>query len=301
MATSGVAAALIAALGWAVATALFRDAGREIPPLVLNLLKGLIASSLMAGVLLLRGHPLQVPGGGLLVVLLLSGVVGIGIGDTAYLKALGGIGVRRVLLLELLAAPVAAIASWMFIAEVLDLLSLMGILLTLSGVSLVIGFRGQTAGQLPTKGVPPAMLMLGLLAALCQGLGAVMARYVLEASQILPLTAALLRLSAGTVWLLVLLSGRRGWLSSLGRLSGEAWRRLLAASLLGTFLGLWLQQLALDRLPAGIAQTLLSTSPLFALVLAAAAGRKAPFAAWLGTAVALAGIALLALRQSALQ
>lgn len=74
-------------------------------------------------------------------------------------------------------------------------------------------------------------------------------------------------------------------------------KRLLAALVLaafgGTYLGIWLQQVALKYTPAGIAQTLGATSPLFVLPVVAALGEVISIRAVLGVAIAIGGIALI--------
>jgi drug/metabolite transporter (DMT)-like permease len=65
------------------------------------------------------------------------------------------------------------------------------------------------------------------------------------------------------------------------------------AALLGTYLGIWLQQISFKYTPAGIAQALLATSPLFVLPLAAASGDRISWRAILGVLVAIGGIWLL--------
>lgn len=87
-------------------------------------------------------------------------------------------------------------------------------------------------------------------------------------------------------------------------------KRLLAALVLAAFggtylrggrerilpahsLGIWLQQVALKYTPAGVAQTLGATSPLFVLPVVAARGEAISIRAVLGVAIAIGGIALI--------
>jgi drug/metabolite transporter (DMT)-like permease len=287
----GMFAALAAALGWATATALFRNAGREISPHVLNLLKGLLASSVMLLVLLLRSDEIELPAGGPFSILLLSGLIGIGIGDTAYFTALKSLGVRRVLLMELLAVPFATLIALVALGEQLSGLELAGILIVLSGVSLVVA-RGLGERQ-GMPAVSTAGIMAGALAAACQGGGVVLARGAMVSANLDPLLAALIRLSGGSMLLVLILLLRGSSSVSVRTGLQKVWKALIGATLLGTFLGIWLQQIALKELPAGLAQTLLSTSPLFALVLAALSGRRSGLLAWSGAIIALVGILLL--------
>jgi drug/metabolite transporter (DMT)-like permease len=109
------------------------------------------------------------------------------------------------------------------------------------------------------------------------------------------LWSAAVRLAAGVAVLLVALAlarrpPGRWWKAGAAR---GLWGPLLAAVVLGTYLALWLQQISLKLVPAGIAQTLIATSPLFVLPLAAWAGEKVSARAVAGAAVALGGVALL--------
>jgi drug/metabolite transporter (DMT)-like permease len=66
-----------------------------------------------------------------------------------------------------------------------------------------------------------------------------------------------------------------------------------ALKFIGTLLGLWLQQASLRFAPAGIAQTLLATRPLFVLPIAAWMGEAVSVRAILGAALSVAGVGLL--------
>ncbi|MCK7522700.1 MAG: DMT family transporter [Ignavibacteriales bacterium] len=61
----------------------------------------------------------------------------------------------------------------------------------------------------------------------------------------------------------------------------------------GTFLGIFLQQLSLQRIPAGITQTLIATSPIFVLPISALLGEKIGIRAVLGALLAIIGVALI--------
>jgi len=71
--------------------------------------------------------------------------------------------------------------------------------------------------------------------------------------------------------------------------------RVLVATLLGTYVALFLMMAGVAFAPASIAAVLLSTSPVFSLVLEAAVfGRPPTLRGWVGTAAAVAGVAILA-------
>jgi drug/metabolite transporter (DMT)-like permease len=113
-----------------------------------------------------------------------------------------------------------------------------------------------------------------------------------------PLQAAALRLAGAVLVMLPLLPGlgmllRRRWGP---RPAQVRWLLLLAATLLGTVAGIALQQLALARLPVGLAVSLLSTSPVMAVLLAGAEGDRPGWRGWAAALLVLAGMALLLLQ-----
>ncbi|WP_017298431.1 DMT family transporter [Nodosilinea nodulosa] len=288
----GELAALMAAGLWAMATVMFGRLGKALPPLGLNLAKGAIALVLLTLTLLLLGQNTagldrQTTG-----LLALSGGIGIGLGDTAYFATINRLGPRRALLLETLSTPLAALLALVVLQETLTPQAWLGIGLTLAGVGWVIAERvpsGVTPGRVDFRGV-----CYGILAALGQATGAVLSRAALADTAVDPLWSSLLRLTGGCVIILGILRYQGSVAGALRPLRSP--RLLLGvaiAAVLGTYLAIYLQQMALKYAATGVAQALTSTSPLFVLPLAVALGDRVSLRAAAGAGVALAGIAIL--------
>ena len=296
----GELAALGGALLWAVASVLYRRAGEQVPPRELNLLKGLLGAGLLALTAWALRDPFPAAQPWAIGLLLLSGALGIGLGDTAYFQALNDLGARQALLIGILAPPAAALIAWAALGEALRPAAWAGIVLTVAGVAWVVTERGtdEPGASSPLAAHRARGIGAGLLAALAQAGGAVLSRAALDGTQVSPLWSAVLRLAAGVGVLVVWLAVARRPLGGFrarerrGRLWG-LWGVLLGAILLGTYLALWLQQVSLQRVPAGIAQTLFATSPLFVLPLAAWTGERVSPRAIVGVVVALGGVGLL--------
>ena len=62
---------------------------------------------------------------------------------------------------------------------------------------------------------------------------------------------------------------------------------------IGTFLGIWLQQISLKYTAAGVAQTLFATSPLFVIPIVIFTGERVSLRAILGAMLSLVGVGLL--------
>ena len=285
-------AALTAAFLWALSTVLFGQLGKSLSPLVLNLAKGVVAIALIGITLLLQANlQPQLPGTAV-VWLLLSGAIGIGLGDTAYFMALSFLGARRVLLMESLAPPLTALLALLFLREQLSAIAWIGIFLTLSGVAWVVSERVPAhQGTSPHSGKG---IGWGLLAALGQASGAVMSREALADTVVDPLWGGFLRIVAGVIVLMFLVGVRQQLAIQLLPLrSRQVILLVVIAAFLGTYLAIWLQQISFKYTPAGIAQALLATSPLFVLPIAALIGDRVTWRAVLGVLVAIGGIWLL--------
>ena len=286
----GEIAALSAALLWAISSVVYSRLGLKIAPLQLNFYKGIIAIALIVITLWLQGVvsiDLLSP---TVILLSLSGAIGIGLGDTAYFAALNSLGARRTLLLETSSPPIGALLALIFMGEQLNSSTWSGILLTILGIAWVISERNSSDRvRISRQG-----LIWGILAAIAQAVGAVISRYALVNSDITPLQSTLVRLTGGTLIVICLLLIPRLKRSPITwQLSWRSLGIIAIAATGSTYLGIWLQQTSLKFAPTGIAQTLLATSPLFVLPIVMLQGEKISWRAILGVGVSLGGIALM--------
>ncbi len=289
----GELAALTAACFWAIASVLYSRAGANIPPIVLNLIKGLVAIALLLLTILLGGQLLPEIDLQTLGLLLVSGMVGLGLGDTAFFTTLQKLGPRRTLLMETLAPPLAAIFAWIFLGETISATAWCGILLIILGVAWVVTERVQGGGG--DRGDYLHGISWALVAELSQATGAILSRQALSTTGISPLWSTLLRLVGGTLILLLWVGvARPEWqISWEGGRSRRTLITIFLAIVIGTYFGIWLQQTALKFTAVGIAQALSATSPLWVLPFAVWMGDKLSFRSVLGVIIALMGIALL--------
>lgn len=289
----GEVAALSAAFIWAVASVVYTNVGRTLSPLMLNLVKGLIAIALLIVTLLLTGQLLPEFNPALMGLLLASGALGIGLGDTAYFEALNCLGPRRSLVLEALAPPIAALLAQLFLGENLNPLAWLGIGLTVVGVTWVVLEQTSTLPNFQPR--PLRGIGCGVLAAIAQAGGAVLSRAALVNTDISPLWSTFIRLAAGLLILLIWLLLQEHRVQELKPL--RSWQLLsvvAGTAFVSTYLGIWLQQLSLKYAPTGIAQALSATSPIFVIPIAAVVlqERVSPQAI-LGAMLALNGVWLL--------
>lgn len=282
----GALAALAAALCWTLASSLWRRLPTSLSGAELNLLKNWLALAMLLP--LVVGRPWPVAHGPLLL-LALSGVLGIALGDSLYFAALRRLGTRRTLTIDAGGPAVASLGGMVWLAEVPEPLHWLGLGLITVALLLVAGQRSGDAltGQQQMQG-----LVLALGALLCGSAGALVSRAALRDAAFDPLQSALVRVLAAGLVLLPLLRGwrTRGWGP---RPPLRRWPLGLLATLLGTTAGIALQQLALQRLPGGIAVALLATAPLMAIPLAHLEGDRPGWRGWLAGLLALSGVSAL--------
>ena len=225
----------------------------------------------------------------------LSGVIGIVIGDTFFFRSLQILGPRRALMMATFSPLFAVAIGWVVLGEALLPLQIVGVLTTAVGIVIVISERrGRQEALDLYPGTPTAGVLLGLGAAVCQAAGGTISKMGMIVDDCSPLEASLIRMIFAAVGTMLILALRRKTQEFFRAfLKWEELRKILLASAIGTWLGIWLSQVAFKETQVGIAQTLLSTSPLFAIPLVRIIqGHKASALAIAGTLVAVIGIAL---------
>lgn len=286
----GEIAALTVALCWAIAARMFKVLGASFSPLSLNFWKGMVAIALLLVVTQLFLPPVNLPVSAY-GWLLLSGVVGIGIGDTCFFQALNKIGdTQSVLITETLAPIFTALLAMVWIAEWLTWQQWLGIALVLVSVDMVVKVRRKTQLHL----FAPSGYIYAAIAAVCQAVGAVISRDILTTYTFLDaFNASLVRLTGGLLIIVLLMAVmKKRWLPQSDE-PARMWRMFALATLLGTAAALYLQMVAFANAKAGVVQTLIATSAVMSLAVAWVVGEKAGKATVFWSFGALAGVAVL--------
>ena len=222
-----------------------------------------------------------------------SAVIGILIGDTFYFRSLQILGARLALILTTIAPIFGALLGWAILGEKTSWLGYGGILLTIAAIAWVISERGaeQERPQIyPGEFVPG--LVCGIIAALCQAIGMVASKAGLENCE--PLQGSFIRILAAllcSITLSILVGKARQAVSSLADFNNV--RLIVPAGLMGAWLGIWFSLIAAKYTNVAVSTTLLSTSPIFSLPLAAIfSGQRFSWRAIVGTLLTVAGVSL---------
>ncbi len=289
---TGPLACLASAALWAFAVTLFRPLIRRYGPWKVNLGKGSIALAAFVLTLAALGQ-LRVPspaegmGGTQWLTLIGAATLGMTLGDTLILASAHSIGAQRTFLIQCLSPIASSLLAFFFLQESLTLLQGLGILLTITGLSLVIRMDRAEKRPVNRRGY-----LMALGAMLCQSLGIVLNKPSLQVMDAAPNAALRIAISlVGIFALLHLLDGKRDAPPLLRDRS--SFLRLLVASLLGTFLGFFLFILGIQNTKAGIASALTSTTPIFAIPFAwILEGTRPQARSILGTLVTVSGAIL---------
>lgn len=282
--------ALAAALGWGVAIILFKLSGRQLGPFALNLYKNTLVLVLLVPTIAVV-HGTAWPGIGWwpLAILLFSGFIGIGIADTLYFQALNQLGPSRTAIGGTLLTPGVILLSFTFLGERLSTLQVAGAVLTMVGVGIVNYRRPRQSldDAAQRRGFWAIVAAMALMAA-----GIVMTKPLLETEPFLWVVE--IRVVGGVAGMLLmgLVQGRLRAVAAEYRAARD-WGMTTLAAFVGTYVAMLLWLAGYKYADASIAAVLNETSAVFAIVLAAVFLReRLNRRQWLGSAVAVAGVAL---------
>jgi drug/metabolite transporter (DMT)-like permease len=250
---------------WALAVVLFRRSGETLPAFELNLFKNVLATALMVPtILLVHGPVLPAYSPAEWGVVLLSGLIGIAIADTWYLRALNLMGASRTGVVGMLFSPFVVLLSVLFLAETLRLLQYLGFIVVLAGVLLVTWHRNRQEVSLRALRLGVAF---GAASVMLMAIGIVMVKPILETHAFLWTVG--LRLAAGSAGMLLYVSLSRGWQRMLIHYRApQPWPTVIFASVMGSYVSmiLWLAGYKLTQ--ASIASVLNETASAFIVVFA---------------------------------
>ncbi len=300
----GEAAALATALLWSFTSIFFSEAGKRIGAFKVNKLRLLIAVLIYGVVLMIKtGSP--VPGGigqAALWWLCLSSLIGLVIGDSMLFKAFVVLGPRLTTLIFASSPIMATIIAWIFLDEQLGRWDLLGIAITIAGVTWVVAERRYSNDRRVHEGHPDsasfaAGILLALGGSLGQAAGLVTSKQaMLNVGEVVgPFEASYIRMlfALAAIGLIALLRRQIGATARVVK-NREAMSLVFGGAMVGPFLGVWLSLVAVSLIPAGIAATLNATVPVFVIPLVVLIYKeKVSPRAIVGSLVAVGGVALL--------
>ncbi len=222
----------------------------------------------------------------------ISGVIGFTIGDTLLFRGYVLIGPRLTMLLMSLAPIFGAILAWVFLDESLKFIEILAILITISGIVIVINDKKEGAGD---GKVFSSGIIYGIGAAFCQALGYFASKKGLMYNEFSALSGNLIRIMFGSffIWLIALLQKEAR--NTIGKLKNKrADIAILGGAVFGPFIGVWFSLIAIQHTYVGIASTLMALPPVILIPLSNWIFKeKITYLAIIGTIISVFGVALI--------
>ncbi len=262
----GETAAFTTAALWALAVILFKKSGESVNPIALNFFKSVLGAVLLVPTLMIVREPLvrDAPASDYLL-LLFSGVLGVGIADSMFFKSLNLLGAGMSAIVDCLYSPFIIILSISFLGERLGLLQVLGVFLILSAVltAATPGGRGALSRRDLVRGI-----CWGASAMLAMAVGVVMIKPLLNRSPLLWVTEIRMLGGAAVLFFIMLFhKNRREMAGSL--LAVKNWRYTLTGSVLGGYVCVILWLAGMKFTQASTASALNQTSNIFIFIFAA--------------------------------
>jgi len=258
----GELAAIITAICWTFTSLSFEAAGKKVGSMPVNIIRLVIAIVLLGTLQFFRFGYFFPQGADAFqwLWLSISGLVGFVIGDMLLFQAFVVIGARISMLVMALSPPLAALFGWVILGEELTLAHVIGMLITMLGISIVIlgkPIKGKRIEmKYPVKGV-----LLAFGGATGQGLGLVLSKYGMGDYD--PASATMIRVIAGTIGFALLFIFTGHWPKVIGALKhGIALVFISIGAFFGPFLGVSFSLFAVQNTTTGVASTIMAIVPV---------------------------------------
>lgn len=258
----GEFAALLTALCWTATALAFESASLKVGSIAVNLIRLLLAFIFLSIFsYLTRGYLLPTDAtSNAWIWLSISGIIGFVIGDLFLFESYTIIGSRIAMLIMTTVPPITAILSWAMLGETLSLFNLFGMLLTISGISLVILNREKGEKSIKIKHSIKGLLF-AFIGAIGQSIGLVFSKIGMGSYN--AFAATQIRVIVGIIGFSILITMWKKW-NNVGAavININAMKRIGIGSIFGPFLGVSLSLYAVQHTHAGIASTIMSIVPV---------------------------------------
>ncbi len=285
----GFIAAISAVLSWTFACSVWRRESKNLLPRQINIYKNVLASIFFLPVALTINWVSDLTS---IFVLMISGIVGISIGDTLYINSLKIIGTRKTLSFEALTPIIATTLGALSINEIYPQRVWIGSLIVSFSLLMIVRqntFQKEEASETNILGI-----LCALGSVFCAVFAALLSRIILISSTLTPLQTTEIRLISASMFLFFIFKKDFIELLNNRSITKNKNSNLILSTLLGTNLGILFQQIVFKFLPIGIGWTLLSLSPIFALFISKIEGDQInkltifySFLSFFGVAIAL--------------
>ena len=257
----GEIASILTAICWALSALFFQRAGAKVGSLSVNIIR-IFLGILFLGVTTFFTRGMFFPMDATpynWFWLGLSGVVGFFLGDLFLFKSYTLIGSRTSQLIMSLAPMITAIIGWLFLSEILPVKSILGIIVSISGIMIAV------AGKKLKLNIPLKGFLYALGGALGQAVGLVLSKKGMGDYD--AVAATQIRAIFGFVCFFLLVTFLKRWRRvSLAVKDRTSMKSITLGAVFGPFVGVTLSLYAVQHTHTGIAATLMALVPIFIIV-----------------------------------
>ena len=292
----GEISALATAVCWSFTAYAFTDASRRVGSVQVNIDRMALASIILFLIISVFGLRL-ILSYNQIINLVLSGIVGLVLGDSFLFKCFQMIGARLGIILMALVPVMSTILAYFFLSEVISVIGLVGMILTIIGVLLVVLERSPEGKNNLTSN--KLGVFYGVLGALGQASGLIFAKFAFQEGELNGFTASFFRLSSATIILFPIILTFRRYKNpfKVYSLNPKAIKSVLIGTTFGPVAGITLSLIAIANTKVGIASTLMAMMPIIMLPMSKYYFKeKISWKAVIGAFIAVAGAAIIFMR-----
>lgn len=267
MGKTGEILALLTALCWTITAVCFEIAGKKIGSLTLNLIRLVIAFIFIAfyGLFFYSSPvPINVP----IFTwkwLLISGFIGFVAGDYFLFKGFIYVGSRISMLVMSLVPVFTSIIDLLFLGQELKLIHVLGMIITIVGISLVILDKGFLKNNSLTASKAIRGILYSILGAIGQAAGLIFSKYGMkETDAFIATQIRIISAIIGFSIIIIILKRGKHVINALKDKHAMLYAGI--GSFFGPFIGVSLSLASVKYTAAGIASTLMAIVPILLLV-----------------------------------
>ena len=292
----GEICAVATAFCWAITSYSFTNVTRKIGSVQVNIDRMILASILLMILILVSGISMDLNLKQILN-LIISAILGLVWGDSFLFKSFQLIGARLGMIIMALVPVLSTILAFFFLNELISLLGMVGMILTITGIIVVVVEQRQRDGSsfsLNSKGI-----FYGMIGALGQASGLIFAKFAFQAGNLNGFSASFIRLFFASIIILPLALAFRRYKSPYHLYSNNksSIKIMLIGTIFGPVLGITLSLVAIEYAKIGIASTLMATIPIIMLPISKFYFKEElGWKAVLGAVIAVAGAAIIFMR-----
>lgn len=264
----GEISALLTAFLWALSSYFFAAATLRVGSVTVNFTRLLFSLVLFCITIPVFSLPVNLSAYQI-VMLMASGVAGLVLGDSFFFKSLEYLTTRVSVLITSFSPGVSALLAFIFLGERLPFLSILGMLISLSGILIVVSSRSPHEEEHPKPGNAKKGVALAFLYTLGQASGLILLKFANEESEVNSMTATAVRIFPAVIILLpyFLMKVKTVNPKKIFNHDRKALYNVAAATVLSAYIGMALMFVAVTKTKIAIASTIMASIPLMQLVI----------------------------------